>query len=193
MKHRDVILFDCYGIFAPDTFATYFATYFPQDGAAKKEAICSKADRGEYTLDEAVAKLQEDYGINPEEFLAFMDRTSVPIPDMLSFATKLREHNTVCLLSNCMEGILERNFAGFDLSKSFDRQYRSYRLHLAKPGPEIFAYVKKDLGPNVERLVFFDDNPANVEAALSAGIPAYLYTDKERCQAVLKQLGYDID
>jgi FMN phosphatase YigB (HAD superfamily) len=48
-------------------------------------------------------------------------------------------------------------------------QFASHRLHLAKPDAAIYAYFERLTGTRGSDVVFFDDRPENVAAALDRG------------------------
>ena len=72
-----------------------------------------------------------------------------------------------------------------DVLQYFDAIYSSSKLHMAKPDPEIYRYVLKDLGTDPSRVLYFDDLKENVEAARELGITSCLVTSpKDVCDAL---------
>lgn len=59
------------------------------------------------------------------------------------------------------------------LAGLFDRTFLSYRTGLLKPDREAFAQVVTSLACAPGEILFFDDNPGNVEAALRLGWNAH--------------------
>ena len=57
----------------------------------------------------------------------------------------------------------------------FDRTYVSGRLRVLKPDPAIYAAVEGDCGLPPERLLFTDDKPANIAAAVARGWQGHLF------------------
>jgi 2-haloacid dehalogenase len=57
----------------------------------------------------------------------------------------------------------------------FDRLYISGHLRLLKPDPRIYAAVEGDCELLPEALLFTDDKPANIDAALARGWQAHLF------------------
>ena len=57
----------------------------------------------------------------------------------------------------------------------FDRTYISGHLRLLKPDPAIYAVVEGDCGLPPETLLFTDDKPANIAAALARGWQGHLF------------------
>ncbi|MDO5629905.1 MAG: HAD-IA family hydrolase [Mobilicoccus sp.] len=64
--------------------------------------------------------------------------------------------------------MLERGYAEY-----FDRLFFSCDLGVAKPDPDYFRAILRELGCGPEGVVFIDDRADNVEAARSVGIDAY--------------------
>ncbi len=46
---------------------------------------------------------------------------------------------------------------------------------MMKPDPRIYAHVVTETGHTPERMLFIDDSPANIEAALDAGWQGLCY------------------
>ncbi len=75
-----------------------------------------------------------------------------------------------------------------DVLKYFDAVYVSSDLHMAKPDPEIYRYVLKDLGTDPNRVLYFDDLEENVDAARELGITSCLVTSPRVVCETLKSL-----
>jgi len=58
------------------------------------------------------------------------------------------------------------------LGRWFAQQFLSHHLGLIKPDPAIYQHVIRALGAPPDAILFLDDNPANVRAALAQGIDA---------------------
>jgi len=70
-----------------------------------------------------------------------------------------------------------------------DECFISYQTGLLKPDPEAFDHVLQVLGCSPGQVVFFDDNPVNIKAALEYGLRAYHVNGI----AGLKQIITDLD
>lgn len=68
------------------------------------------------------------------------------------------------------------------LGDVFGEMYYSAKAGVAKPSPEFFSWCGADLGG---RVVFFDDDAANVAAARGAGWDAHLFTGAAAMRGVL--------
>lgn len=67
----------------------------------------------------------------------------------------------------------------------------SYRDHLIKPQPEIYALLLERFHLVPEECVFLDDTAKNLDAAEKFGIHTILYTDRECALEELKKLGVE--
>lgn len=76
------------------------------------------------------------------------------------------------MLSNTCERHLEL-MRDLPALRTFHRVFASPKLGLVKPDPRIYDHVARELGVAPERIVFFDDTPANVEAARARGWTAH--------------------
>lgn len=61
-------------------------------------------------------------------------------------------------------------YNGKDMTKCFERMYLSFKMHLAKPDPEIFRRVLEDANLVAGETLFIDDSEANCAAAASVGL-----------------------
>ena len=60
---------------------------------------------------------------------------------------------------------------------------------LAKPDPALFALAERRFGLPAERMLFIDDNRANVDAAAACGWHAHHFTAADRLEADLARRG----
>ncbi|MBE6134704.1 MAG: HAD family hydrolase [Erysipelotrichaceae bacterium] len=189
MKDGKVILFDCFGLFASDSVDDFFKDHYPENHQELKDSFCEEGDSGAFDFDTLLENMARGLNLNQAALTEEINRRRVLYPRMIELAKRLRENHRVYLLSNCIRGVIESIFEGTGFEDCFDGQIRSCDIGLVKPKPEIFAYAKKALG-NPERIVFFDDNPINVEAARKEGIESYVYHSPEQVEETLRQIGY---
>lgn len=93
------------------------------------------------------------------------------------------------LLSNTNEGHWRQAGVADALEHRFDKVFLSYRTGRLKPDPEAFMQVFSAYRCAPERVVFFDDNPANVAAAREIGCQAKLTKGVDELRASLTRLG----
>ncbi len=65
------------------------------------------------------------------------------------------------------------------LNHFLDGEFASCSVGVRKPEAAYFELVQRELGLLPHQIVFWDDAPSNIEAALAAGWAAYLYKDLE--------------
>ncbi len=65
----------------------------------------------------------------------------------------------------------------YDFLAEFDRAYVSARMGAIKPDPAIYAMLEIDCGIPPAYLIFADDKPENVAAAMARGWKGHLFTD----------------
>ncbi len=100
-----------------------------------------------------------------------------PDPPSVAAATRTRERGVrLAIFSNAPVEVA----AGIDALEwlePFEKRFYSCRLRAVKPEPGAYAQVLAGLAAEPGRVTFFDDRPANVEAARAAGIRAFVYRD----------------
>ncbi len=63
----------------------------------------------------------------------------------------------------------------YDFLAEFDRAYVSARMGVIKPDPAIYALLEADCGIAPEALIFVDDRPENIEAAMARGWKGHVF------------------
>lgn len=104
----------------------------------------------------------------------FFDGPVEGIEDLLE---RVRRQYRVAFLSNSNEihaEVIPRDFAA--LFDKEDRFIFSHRCKCAKPDPAIYHHALELLGALPSQVLYTDDLPENVEAALNAGITAFKFT-----------------
>lgn len=64
----------------------------------------------------------------------------------------------------------------YDLEELFSKCFYSDELHLRKPDPQIYTRLTEELAIEPEKILFIDDNPANIAQAQATGWHAYQLT-----------------
>ena len=105
-------------------------------------------------------------GTTTEEIIeAWMSMLDELPQERLEFVDSLRAKGyPVYLLSNGNDLHFDFINRKYGLDSHFDRFFLSQKMHMAKPEPEIFEVVQKEIG-NPENVVFIDDIEANRQAA----------------------------
>lgn len=104
---------------------------------------------------------------------------SIP-EEKLELLLRLKARYNLYLLSNTNElhwrcGIRSFQYKGHEVQDYFKQIFLSYKMHLAKPNPQIFLTALKEARLKAEETLFVDDAPANCEAAASVGIRTFHY------------------
>ena len=124
--------------------------------------------------------------MSPDALLAeFLSWEKGPYPGALNLLETLRPHFTLACLSN--NNILHWNYLRDQLGfgNPFHVSYLSQELGLMKPDSAVFQAVLEDLAVPGSRILFLDDNPECVEAALRSGIDARRVDGIENVLALL--------
>jgi putative hydrolase of the HAD superfamily len=77
--------------------------------------------------------------------------------------------------------------ATFPFIEKLTYRFYSCTIGSTKVDTEFYAYVCKKTNVKPNEILFFDDDPLNVNAAKDFGITAYYYTDLNSMQSVLKE------
>lgn len=75
------------------------------------------------------------------------------------------------------------------VATGFDRIFASHEIGLRKPEPAAFDHVCRATGVEPASLLFFDDTPANVDAAAANGLQAVLVRGPEDVARALRSAG----
>jgi HAD superfamily hydrolase (TIGR01509 family) len=127
--------------------------------------------------------------ISPDALLReFLSWEKGPYPGALDLLKTLRSHFTLACLSN--NNILHWNYLRDQLGfgNPFHVSYLSHELGLIKPDDAVFHAVLGDLHVPGPQILFLDDNPECVEAALRSGIDARRVNGIESVLALLSSL-----
>jgi len=111
---------------------------------------------------------------------------------MLAWQQQLKQRGFLtAILSNMSDNVLANMKKELDWLSRFDVLVWSFQLHMAKPDPEIYRYVLKELGTRPEETLFLDDRPVNVEAAIALGIKSLRFTDVDQLRTDLIAQGLE--
>ncbi len=82
-------------------------------------------------------------------------------------------------LSNIGAQSFELAATHYPFLRDFDRHYLSGHLNKAKPDPAIYEALESDCGIAPGRLLFTDDRPDNIAAAVARGWQTHLFQDPD--------------
>jgi glucose-1-phosphatase len=112
--------------------------------------------------------------LHPQDFLReFKSWSRRLYPGAVELLALLRPRFRLAALSNSNELHWERNTNDLGVNDLFEVAISSHQVGLYKPDPQIYLIALDRLGVPPDRVMFFDDVPANVTAASALGIRAF--------------------
>lgn len=138
-------------------------------------------DQGLIGADEVVRRISARTGWSRSEVDAVV--RAVPdelmaIPATVVLIRDLRAAgHTLHYLSNMPMPYADHLSRSFPLTEWFESGLFSGRVKRIKPHPEIFAMAERHFDAQPQELLFLDDHPVNVDAALARDWQAFLFTD----------------
>jgi putative hydrolase of the HAD superfamily len=95
---------------------------------------------------------------------------------VLGLLRTLRSHFVVALLSNATTR-LRSDLAAHDIADDFDCIFSTAEIGIAKPDPQVFAFVGQTLNVDPDEWLFVDDTAENVAAAMGLGVRSHVYSN----------------
>jgi putative hydrolase of the HAD superfamily len=115
-----------------------------------------------------------DIELSPEDFLREYQSWSRRLfPGAVELLTALRPKFRLAALSNSNQLHWERNTNDLGVTGLFEVAISSHQIGVSKPDPKIYLTALERLDAAPDTIMFFDDVPANVEAASALGIHAF--------------------
>jgi putative hydrolase of the HAD superfamily len=128
--------------------------------------------------------------VSPEQLLAeFVPWAKQAYPGTAEILSELRGAYTLVSLSNTNPLHWNRIRDEMGFLHLFDQHFPSHETGRMKPDLEAFTVLLPALGCPPERIVFFDDNQLNVDAAQATGMAAYRVRGTTGLRAQLVALG----
>jgi 2-haloacid dehalogenase len=116
-----------------------------------------------------------------------------PVTSTVAVLEELHEHEVpLFALTNWSTELFPHARERYDFLALFDDIVVSGDEGVAKPDPAIFEILSRRIGHPLDRCVFIDDSPANIEAATSAGLDAILFTDTGHLRGDLRGRGLPV-
>ncbi|HZE48735.1 MAG TPA: HAD family phosphatase [Jatrophihabitantaceae bacterium] len=107
---------------------------------------------------------------------------------LVDYVRRLRPHLKTGILSNSADGARREEERRYRFSELVDDVIYSHEVRLAKPDPAIFALACQRLDVRPQEIVFVDDVPDNVEAAVRFGMQAVLHERTADTIATIERL-----
>ncbi|MDP3954764.1 MAG: HAD family phosphatase [bacterium] len=183
-------LFDLGGVIVKNGFWDWVNSQTEDE--AQKEAyrtVIDAADAGSITEEECMQKLGELSHRPSTQVSEELTAAYAPHEEVVEILQELKERKyPLVLVTNFMQGRANSLLDTHDLRKYFDRVFISSEMGLAKPSPEFFRQVNKDLGVRPADEIFIDDSARNIEVGLQEGIQgSLLYTNPNDLRAKLEE------
>lgn len=150
-------------------------------------------DRG--TLDKAIAieRAASRTGLPEAEIKKLMELVPyslIPNPEIVDLVHSVKKNgNRVFVLSNmqieCID-FIEQKYPFWDV---FDGMVISSRIQMVKPELEIYQHLLEKFDLMIEKTIFIDDIPENLEAASKLGMRIIKFENPSQCEKELKALG----
>lgn len=193
------IIFDADGVLINgEQFSKALARDYDVDHDKEKEFFTGTFQEclvGNADLKESIAPYLSSFGWkgSVDELLEYWFTTEHSINDeLVAYIQNLRQTGLPIVLATNQEKyrteyMLER--MGF--KDVFDTIYSSAHLGLKKPALDFFDKVVRDMQIPKEEVLFWDDDPANIEGAKEYGLQAEFYSDYDSFKTTMKQ-NYDL-
>jgi glucose-1-phosphatase len=158
-------------------------TSSPENSSLRFDILVEQYEKGAVSSEKFREIIKNHYQTTPTD--AAIDDTwnalLVGIPGQrLYLLEEIRTHYRIFLLSNSNEihylHYLHdfRGKTGYqDFDDLFERSYFSFKIHLSKPGKEIFEFVLKESRLDPDQTLFIDDTLKHIETARILGINGY--------------------
>jgi glucose-1-phosphatase len=149
-------------------------------------------ERGRCSPDEFAAGVVAEWRlpIGPDRFLTqFRTWPEALFDGAEEMVAEVRSQIPVGCLSNTNVVHWADQVSRWRLEEMFDVCFLSHRLGLIKPDREVFDHVIGALDLPAERIVFFDDNDANIQQARAIGVNAIRVRGVQETAEALVRLG----
>lgn len=173
-------------------------------GPCHQKGLFMRLEEGAISADEFYSGVLEMSapGKTREDVIAAFRHFLIGIePYKIQLIKELGEKYDLYMLSNnnamCMPFAREEfSRKGLPLESFFKKLFLSYEMRLLKPGDAIFREAAREIGvmsgapdspAKAEEMLFIDDSPANVEAALRNGMKAVHYRQGDDLRSTLEQ------
>ena len=149
-------------------------------------------EAGQCSPDEFAAGVVADWELElgPDAFLEEFGRwANEPYPGALELVAAVRDDVGVGCLSNTNAVQWHANYEATPITEVFSLRFLSFELGLVKPDREIFETVATRLPVPPGRVLFLDDNAANVTGAEASGFVARHVRGVDEARRVLDAEG----
>ena len=174
-----------------EAFPNALGLLTPEARAPYQRAVAMHAhlyETGKISTDEFIERLFAVFGgrYTREHLLhAWNEIIREDVPGMLGLIGRVQDQHATAMLSNTSVMHFEKAERECSTVRKITRRFLSFEVGVAKPAPEIYEHVIRELHTEPARILFIDDLVENVEAAQKAGMNGLIFTDIARLEADL--------
>ena len=185
---KRLIIFDFFGVLGGELSPKFFAKHFNDEEAKRlKDNYFVPADNGDYTITETFKRISDDLNIDYDLiYNEFKENVSINY-ELFDYIKKLREKNTVALLSNAAKGIFELYYPSINLEECFDKVFISSNYHMQKPQFRFYNLCKDSFNIKFDEVYMIDDNIKNIKDLNQIDITGIQYINNEELFKKLDQ------
>lgn len=166
----------------------------------KEEGIWLKYEKGQISSEAFVASLSSRLQLSPKQVKDYWNRILLGIQSKrFDLLDALKARFPLYVLSNTNDihiewvrnHVVELGVPDFE-SRFFEQIFYSYKVGAVKPEPAIYAAVEAGVKLSPKQLLFIDDRPENIEAALARGWQAVLLPPAVEVERVFERLNLSV-
>jgi putative hydrolase of the HAD superfamily len=191
------VIFDADGVLItpPQLFSRVYCALrgWPADhldpffAAEFQEALCGRADLKELLLSSPLWDFTGDPQTLLDQWFASEHHLNLPLLELIPH---LRAGGTPVYLATNQEQYRAGYFRQVMFPDSFDDYFISSELGVVKNQDKFWRHLRGRLtesnpGLQPSEIIFFDDSPEHIDAALRAGVRAHLYRDYDQVASLM--------
>ena len=128
--------------------------------------------------------------VTADEFLIEFQKWPVgSFPGAMELLDSLKPDYRLACLSNTNQTHWDGFLCDLDIMGCFDRRFLSHETGYLKPDVDAYEHALEELDAQPDEILFFDDNPSNVDTARQLGLHAELVARPEGVIDSLNRLG----
>jgi FMN phosphatase YigB (HAD superfamily) len=166
-----------------DAFPNALALSTPESRAPYRSAAAAHGrlyETGRLSTEEFIDRLFDVFhGRYTRDHLLFAWNEIIrdDVPGMTGIIERVQARCATAMLSNTSAAHFEKAERECATVRKITRRFLSFEIGAAKPSPEIYRHVIRELHEDPAQLLFIDDLQENIDAALEAGMNGLLFTD----------------